>query len=72
MTYAERVLTDRALLASLPEPVPVSALPGDDLSRELGDAIERMIATKMESYPSDWSDDDKRDMAKQHLFGKGE
>lgn len=34
---------EQALLASLPEPVPVSALPGNDPSRELGPQAGRLL-----------------------------
>lgn len=47
-TDVGRVASDRALLASLPEPVPVSALPGNDPSRELPLAqqiAEALVAT---------------------------
>lgn len=39
---------------------------------DLGSASERMIQITMLSYPNDWSDQDKRELAQQHLFGRKE
>ena len=55
----------------LPSPHHLGA-PGADVSApgladELGKALERLIAIKMEAYPSAWSQADKREMAIQHL-----
>jgi hypothetical protein len=41
-----------------------------DVAASLGSAVERMIAIKMEAYPSDWSVEDRREMAERQLFGR--
>jgi hypothetical protein len=38
-----------------------------ELSEDLGATLERMIQTKMTSYPSDWSEEDRREVAVKHL-----
>jgi hypothetical protein len=42
-----------------------------DIAAELGAHVERMIQIQMEAYPEHWSEQDRRDMAEQHLFGRG-
>lgn len=36
---------------------------------QLGNALESMVQIQMKAYPSHWSDEDRREMAEQHLFG---
>lgn len=31
--------------------------------------LDRMVAIQMAAYPESWTDDEKREMAEQHLFG---
>lgn len=47
---------------SLQSPVPVRRL-----ANLLNDSIERMISIQMTGYPDHWSDEDRREMAIQHL-----
>lgn len=36
---------------------------------QLGNALESMVQIQMTGYPPHWSDEDRREMAEQHLFG---
>lgn len=36
--------------------------------KSLGVHLESMIAAQMTAYPTHWSDDDRRELAEQHLF----
>lgn len=46
-------------------------LAATDPVRQLGAKLERMIAVQMAAYPSGWTEEEKREMAEQHLFGDG-
>lgn len=38
-----------------------------ELADAMNASVERMIAVQMTAYPSHWSDEDRREMAEQHL-----
>jgi hypothetical protein len=50
----------------------VQAMSFGDLVSGIGSGVENMIRIQMTAYPNDWSDEDKREMAQQHLFGRGD
>lgn len=49
-----------ARLIKATAPVPFAAL---------AERTERMIAIQMTAYPASWTEEEKREMAEQHLFG---
>lgn len=55
----------------LPFPIPPLRNPNlrdvTHLHDQMGKAIERLIQTQMETYPSTWTDQERREMAMRHL-----
>ena len=53
-------------------PFPAASHPSSrsEISCDLGRSIERMIHLQMQAYPAHWPEEDRRDLAEQHLFGK--
>jgi hypothetical protein len=41
-----------------------------EISCDLGRSIERMILVQMQAYPAHWPEQDRRELAEHHLFGK--
>jgi hypothetical protein len=41
-----------------------------EISCDLGQSLERMIRLQMQAYPDHWPEEDRRDLAERHLFGK--
>lgn len=41
------------------------------LGNQIDSHVENMLRLQMETYPQDWSDEDKRAMAEKHLLGEG-
>ncbi|MDF2382448.1 hypothetical protein JMG10_13280 [Nostoc ellipsosporum NOK] len=58
-------LHSRMLVAAERDPLPVMPL-----ARELDACSERMIAIQMTAYPAHWTEEESREMAEQHLFGR--
>lgn len=42
----------------------------EERGRDRSDPLDRMIAIQMSAYPDSWTDDDKRETAEIHLFGR--
>lgn len=72
MTPTEQLTRDRANSERLIDNGFAKDASLGDIHQRLGDSLGDMIEIQMQSYPVGWSEDDKREMAEQHLFGKGE
>lgn len=60
----------RRPIGGQPAAVPAPAQPVPAVAAPLGAALDRMVAVQMAAYPDHWTNDEKREVATAHLFGR--